>query len=61
MSDDACCAAAPLVTRAEIETINAMAIAMNGGITQSTKTHQFAGGEEHAVGAAPTIRFTTSE
>ncbi len=49
------------MTRDEIDTMNAIAIAMSGGMTQSTNTHQFPAGNSTPSVRVETIRFTTAE
>ncbi len=49
------------MTRDEIETMNAIAIAISGGMTQITNTHQFPVGKSTPLVRVETIRFTTAE
>ena len=61
MSDDACWAAAPLDTCAEMDRMSAMAIEMSGGTTQNMKIHQLPVGNRTPSVRGARIRFTTTE
>ncbi len=57
-SADACCAAAALVTRAEILRMRQRASAMNGGSTQNIRINQFVVGKNQPPTFGPTSRLT---